>query len=59
MCEHEFNTTFHENIRNVNSAFAFGSIEAETVKFPSGLQCFKGYGQVYHLANTFFSNGEG
>ena len=60
MREHEFSTSFHENIRNVNSAFAFGSMEAETVKFPSEPQCFKVHGQVYHLANTFFFfNGEG
>ena len=54
MREHEFSINVHENIRNVNGAFAFGSMKAETVKLPSGLQCFKGYGQVYHLVNTFF-----
>ena len=46
---------FRENIRNVNSAFAFGSMKAETVSFPSEPQCFKVHGQLYHLANTFFS----
>ena len=55
MREHEFSTSFHENIRNANSAFAFGSMKAETVNFPSGPQCFKVHGQVYHPANTFFS----
>ena len=54
MREHEFSTSFHENIRNVNSAFAFGSMEAETVKFPSEPQCFKVHDQLYHLANRFF-----
>ena len=48
------NTSFHENIRNANSAFAFGSMKTEIVNFPSGPQCFKVHGQVYHLANTFF-----
>ena len=45
---------FRENILNVNSAFAFGSMKAEAVSFPSEPQCFKVHGQVYHLANTFF-----
>ncbi len=54
MREHEFSTSFHENIRNVNSAFAFGSMKAEIVTFPSEPQCFKVHGQVYHLANTVF-----
>ena len=54
MREHEFSTNLHENIRNANSTFAFGSMKAETVNFPSGPQCFKVHGQVYHLANTFF-----
>ena len=35
MHEHEFSTSFHENIRNVNSAFAFGSMKAEAINFPS------------------------
>ena len=36
MREHKFSTSFHENIRNANSAFVFGSMKSETVKFPSG-----------------------
>ena len=54
MHEHEFSTNVHENIRNVNGAFAFGSMKAEAINFPSELQYFKVHGQVYHLANTFF-----
>ena len=53
MREHEFSTSFHGNIRNVNSAFAFGSMEAEAINFPSELQYFKVHGQVYHLVNMF------
>ena len=45
------NTSFHENIRNANSAFAFGSMKTEIVNFPSGPQCFKVHGPPRPASN--------
>lgn len=43
---------FHECIRQFNSAFAFGSMKAQTVNFNNyGPYCYKIHGQVYHTVN--------
>lgn len=43
---------FHECIRQFNSAFAVGSMKAQTANFENfGPYCYKVHGQIYHTVN--------
>lgn len=51
--QHPQSDVFHERIRNLNSACAFASINAETYNFPSnGPYCFRVHGAVLNKFNT-------
>lgn len=47
-----FDRNFHDCIRNYNSAFAVGSMKAQTAEFKNfGPYCYKIHGQIYHTVN--------